>query len=78
MPTAHEWAVRVVSVIFVVVGSITETCKASVADTFVIGEPASASDTGATKVVTWSVLTTGNALHSIGGNGRVVRFPTRM
>ena len=76
MSAAHECAVRVINVIFVVVGTIMGTCRASVADTFVIWKSAFSSDTGATKVVTWSVLATRNALHLINGNCRIVSFPT--
>ena len=75
MSAAHEWAVNVISVTFVVAGTITETCRASVADTLVIWKSASPPDTGVTKVVTRPILATSNALDLINGNGWIVPIP---
>ena len=61
-----------------VVWTITEACRASVTDTLIIRKSAFASDTGVTGVVTWSILTTGNALHIIDRNGRIMSSTTRM
>ena len=78
MSSAHEWAVCVIGVVLMVVRTITEACRASVTDTLIIRNYAFASDTGVTGVVTWSVLTTGNAFHISDRNGRVVSTTIRM
>ena len=58
--------------VLVVIRTITEACRASVADTLVVRKSSFASDTGVTEVVTWPMLTTGNAVHFVNGNGRIV------
>ena len=64
--------------VLVVVWTITEACRTSIADTLIIRKPALASDTGVTEMVTWSVLTTGNAFHFVDRNGRVMSTTIRM
>ena len=61
--------------IFVIVGTITEACRASISDTFVIRISAFSSYAGVTDVVTRSVLSTRNALDLIHGHGWIVPIP---
>ena len=75
MSTAHEWAVRVISMIFVIVGTITEACRASISDTFVIRISAFSSYAGVTDVVTRSVLSARSAFDLIQRNGWIVPIP---
>ena len=58
--------------VLVVIRTITEACRASVADTLIVRKSAFASDTGVTEMVTWPILTTGNAIHFVNWNGRIV------
>ena len=55
-----------------IIRTITEACRASVADTSIVRISAFASDTGVPEMVTWPILATGNAVHLVNGNGRIV------
>ena len=64
--------------VLVVIRTIAEAGRASVADTLIVRKSAFASDPGVTEMVTWSVLTTGNASHFFYRNGRVMCTTIRM
>ena len=58
--------------VLVVIRTITEACRTTIAYALIIWKPAFASDTGVTEMVTWSVLTTCDAFDLLNRNGGIV------